>query len=273
MGSLSIEFTAQCNYRCPWCIKAEDLRTGGGPLPPKEFERIMLFAKAHNTDKFVFCGGEPLCHPNELLCAIRQIRETFPKAEIIVTTNGTGITAEIAERFNEERVGVTLSIEAEGYKGLKMLVENAAEPEKVITNINGIASLDIRSVRPDMNDFAAGSVLLRAVFPKAQIVVTPDRTRLGEYTLDDVSSMRRELDRLTVLAPDAREWFVLIGTGTGKCKGDVYRYDVGKKTIIHSCPYALHPDSGCFDFASHMKPDVYEAYRNAVLETLYGGEK
>ena len=268
MKCLSIEFTYDCNYHCPWCIKSDDLNTKHGALSPIEFEKIMHYIISEDIESVCFCGAEPLYHPDFLLNAISEIRKTIPRIRITIATNGTGITKNITDYFNTENINVFLSVEANGYKGLEMLVENAVEPYQVIENMRNLKHLEIRSVRPEMTNFAVNSLLLHNIFPLAQIQVTPDRNKLALYTLSDIKLLNNELEYLYSLDNTINNWFDLISSYRRKCNNDIYRYDLKTGNFLHTCPLNKHTNIGCYLFSNQMKQEVFDAYCLTVAKIL-----
>ena len=272
MKSLSIEFTSDCNYRCPWCINAEILKGNSGPIPPSEFERIIEHIRSNSYDAFCFCGGEPLCWPNELREAMAIIRELRPTARIAIATNGTGVTKEISDFFIAHNISVLLSVEAKGYKDLSMLVRNAVEPGFVFENLRQIPELHIRSVLGDLGGFAFDTCLLHNIFPTAQIEITPDRRKLSTYTLSDIDTFSEELRLLNEIAPPSGAWLSVLGAYRNKCDADVMRYEIATKCFVRSCPIEQHDEDGCCYFKHHMKPNVFKAYEEAVSKFTGGDE-
>ncbi|MEB3844499.1 MAG: GTP 3',8-cyclase MoaA [Desulfurococcales archaeon] len=94
LNNLRIAVTAECNYRCIFChIEGEPLE---GPVKPGvlsaqitsgEYALIAEAAWRVGVDKFKLTGGEPLLRA-DIVDIIRSIRESAPKAEISMTTNG-----------------------------------------------------------------------------------------------------------------------------------------------------------------------------------------
>lgn len=253
-------------------MNAAMLGKNGGPIAPNEFERIIEHISSNSYDGFCFCGGEPLCWPNELREAMAIIRGLCPKARISIATNGTGVTKEMSNFFLAYDISVLLSVEAKGYKDLSMLVRNAVEPGCVFDNLRKIPELHIRSVLGGLGGCAFDICLLHNVFPTAQIEITPDRRKLSAYTLGDIEAFSKELRLLNKIAPLAGAWLSVLGAYGNKCNADVVRYEIATKRFVHSCPIEQHDESGCCYFKRHMEPNVFKAYKEAVLKFMGGDE-
>jgi len=101
-----LSITNRCNLRCVGCW----VDTQGPPqdLPLESMERIVRECKAQGSHFFGLLGGEPLLHPD-----LFTLIERHPDCYFQVFTNGTLLTAEIAQRL--QRLGnVTPLVSIEG---------------------------------------------------------------------------------------------------------------------------------------------------------------
>lgn len=119
--SLTINVSQVCNLACTYCAAGGD-GTYGSKVKTPELDKVreqlaMLLAKVPAGDLFVitFLGGEPLLHPEILRAIVRDAKMLVAGREIQlrfdIVTNGTLVTAEIAEFLASIRANVTVSID------------------------------------------------------------------------------------------------------------------------------------------------------------------
>lgn len=113
--------TTRCNLRCKYChIMNESVKCNQKDMSVKIAKRgIDLFVKycsLNNENKeIMFYGGEPLLNEPLIRWAVTHIREKEPafngKVNIIIFTNGTNISSEMANFLAENRVYIVVSID------------------------------------------------------------------------------------------------------------------------------------------------------------------
>jgi uncharacterized protein len=117
--------TLACNFACRYCYIEGNLRKKSNKKMSKEMAKrgIDLFIKNINRTEerrkqIIFYGGEPLLHYDLVKFAIEYIRQqeilcAFGKkgVNIILLTNGSLMTNEIAEFLKNFKVGVGLSVD------------------------------------------------------------------------------------------------------------------------------------------------------------------
>ncbi|HOF90116.1 MAG TPA: radical SAM protein, partial [Armatimonadota bacterium] len=88
----------RCNLRCVHCYAHSRDLEYTGELTHEEGRRLLDDLAAFGAPVMLFSGGEPLMRP-DILALIRHARERGMRA--VISTNGTLITAELAEKLKE----------------------------------------------------------------------------------------------------------------------------------------------------------------------------
>ncbi len=109
---LDIEITSHCNQRCRYCFVRE-LRKGRH-MDPETIRSILFEGSGAGFDTVHLTGGEPLVHPGfeEIIESIAD----FSYSRIIINTNGTLLTEDIARKLAGIRVPVALTISLDGFE-------------------------------------------------------------------------------------------------------------------------------------------------------------
>lgn len=119
--SMEIEFSLNCNFRCPYCYVPHDSQLKN-ELTVAEIKSAVLQAKDAGARKIIVLGGEPTLYPHTLEL-IRFIREQDLVVEMF--TNGSGVTEAFAESLAGMRVRVVLKMNAFDPAVQKQLSGNA----------------------------------------------------------------------------------------------------------------------------------------------------
>ncbi len=104
--SVEIEFSLRCNFKCPYCY-TESEGDFEDELSVTEIKDTVVQAKELGAKKIIILGGEPMIYPYTMEI-IQYISEL--NLEIEMFTNGSRITAEIAEELFRHRVRVVLKM-------------------------------------------------------------------------------------------------------------------------------------------------------------------
>lgn len=267
MRILSIQITAECDLRCPWCIENDCLRETSGVITKQAFERLMLHIKAVPYDTYSFQGGEALLYTNETFQLMDAIKKEQPNTHLHLNTNATHLTEETTIKLKDRDTSVTVSLEAEGYKGIKHLISNALEPEKVIANINAVNHLMIRSVITDTNNFANNLLTLHALFPRATIDGVLDLNKLHTLTDTDINNIKKEYAYMKSRTKTT-DWLSFCRTFNGRCSLEFHKYLFLTGEIKDSCPLCKKEKDGCTEYIEGMGRSLYEKYRQAVKEAV-----
>lgn len=100
--------TRTCNLKCAHCYTDSEAKKYGGELTTQECKAVLDDLADFNVPAVLFSGGEPLVREDlfELAEYARQ-----KKLHVVISTNGTLITPEIAKRFVEVKfayIGISL---------------------------------------------------------------------------------------------------------------------------------------------------------------------
>jgi radical SAM protein with 4Fe4S-binding SPASM domain len=104
--SMEIEFNSVCNFRCVYCYAFENGRKRN-ELSKEQFKDVITQARELGARKIIVLGGEPMLYPH-ILEMIRFIREHDMDIELF--TNGTGISADMAQTLYALKVRVVLKM-------------------------------------------------------------------------------------------------------------------------------------------------------------------
>lgn len=196
IGLMYLLVTDACNARCKYCFIEN-------PLPKEHHFSMMseetakkgidfyfkhLSKNPHLSKSVFFYGGEPLMNKKVVEKAIEYINETKENQEIkmSIVTNGTLIDKEIARKFKEGNVSVSVSIDG---------------PESVMNSVRPLANGD-----PDtFSKVVRGWNILKEEGISPSISLT-----LSRY---NVPSLKENVQYLTeILSPSAFGFNFLIGT-------------------------------------------------------------
>lgn len=99
---VELELTEQCNLVCQFCYNSQK------PVVSTIVYKVLDKLYHEGVLEIILTGGEPMLHP-EFLAILNKCSELFPK--VMVQTNGTYITKEIAECLEKANVfGVNISL-------------------------------------------------------------------------------------------------------------------------------------------------------------------
>jgi uncharacterized protein len=121
VGSLVLNVANKCNLHCTYCYEPEAAKYGPAPVQmDSDTARAsvdFLFQKsgANKEVNLIFFGGEALLNfklMREIVAyAKTKSQETGKVVDFSLTTNGTLLTDEITDFFQEHRFGITVSID------------------------------------------------------------------------------------------------------------------------------------------------------------------
>jgi uncharacterized protein len=121
VGSLVLNVANKCNLHCTYCYEPEAAKYGPSPVQmDEETARTsvdFLFQKAGGNQEvnLIFFGGEALLNFKLMRVAVAYAKqkgqETGKRVDFSLTTNGTLLTDEIIDFFQEHRFGLTVSID------------------------------------------------------------------------------------------------------------------------------------------------------------------
>ncbi|MBQ4570363.1 MAG: radical SAM protein [Bacilli bacterium] len=110
-----IDFSTCCNLGCYYCLR--DFISRGSVIKENELFAILDYIKNYvksNGNRPITIqpwGGEPFLAYKEILKMDDFFKENNIKAEIVIQTNGTLITQEIAKELHDRKISVAVSID------------------------------------------------------------------------------------------------------------------------------------------------------------------
>ncbi len=117
---LYLLLTGRCNFDCKYCYLQIDKMLKKKDMTIDVFDKALkVFDKNRDSNyipRIVLYGGEPLLNLQMVYYIIERSRTYFgDKAEIIINTNSSLITNEVAEFFKTNKVLVSVSIDGPAY--------------------------------------------------------------------------------------------------------------------------------------------------------------
>lgn len=106
LGGCYLEITSSCNLRCLHCYNESGVLQDQIDMPT--FMSIINDLPDHPDTSITISGGEPTSHPE-----FWDFMEALQKKQfgmVLVITNGTYITREVAEKFASYKVAIQLSV-------------------------------------------------------------------------------------------------------------------------------------------------------------------
>ena len=184
-GVLRLSLTARCNLACPYCLP--DDRDPPGLLSTAERVALVTAAVGLGVHSLRLTGGEPLLHPQleELIAALRPLREAGGLREIALTSNGSLLSAERARALRAAGLDrITLSLDgADGASVARM------------------AGLGVSAAAPGQGDALLARVLAAIEHARA----AGFNPAAGQLKLNSVIARGHNDDQLLPLAALARE--------------------------------------------------------------------
>lgn len=142
-----IEFTQQCNLRCPYCYQSTWGRKN--EISMETLECIFVYVQNclkknnYNTLRLSLFGGEPLLQKEKVFYIYRKINALCKlhnvQLKTVLTTNGLLLTKDIVQEFEELSLSITLSNKAD--HDAKRHIANESSYDRVLTNIKNIADI------------------------------------------------------------------------------------------------------------------------------------
>lgn len=108
---LRVSVTDSCNFRCRYCMPADDAALLPDPLPPAQLVRLIGLFQRLGVRKVRLTGGEPLLRP-ELPQIVRLIRELPGIEDLALSTNGMYLPVLAAELRQAGLQRLTVSLDS-----------------------------------------------------------------------------------------------------------------------------------------------------------------
>ena len=109
---LTLELTAKCNFRCPYCycVWHEFPALGRPEIDVDGWLRILDKCAADGVKDILFTGGEALLR-KDLFEIVDTARARLPDATFSLFTNASRLTAPLIDSFKERRVSLATSLQ------------------------------------------------------------------------------------------------------------------------------------------------------------------
>lgn len=204
LSNLTFVVTDQCNFRCTYCPQDKQ----NNYISTETIDKALDFFYPYlRTDKKVyigFYGGEPLLACDKIKHTIRRVDELNEKLNasekkhisFSLTTNGTLLTDEKLELFNEHTCSLTLSFDglAQDAGRQKGSLQKVLPVMKKLRGYPGIDA-EINSVftpatLPIFNDS------MRFLVENGAPDITFNFSAIEEWKPSDIASMKSQLDEL-----------------------------------------------------------------------------
>lgn len=119
LRALKIQMGLKCNLNCSYCQQRPARESAANDKLP-DWKPLVeslktLGVKMKKGGKVEFWGGEPLVYFKTLQGLVPALRELYPDTAFSILTNGTLLNPRIARWLAENRVGVIVSHDAQGY--------------------------------------------------------------------------------------------------------------------------------------------------------------
>lgn len=116
-SKLKIQLGLSCNYNCSYCLQRAEIHKAS----TSSTNDAKIFLKTLDTwmtgvpDRIEFWGGEPFLYWHKLKILIPELRQRFPKVDMLIITNGTLLTNEIIDKICEWDIGIGISHDGPGH--------------------------------------------------------------------------------------------------------------------------------------------------------------
>jgi mycofactocin biosynthetic radical S-adenosylmethionine protein MftC len=251
--NISINITRRCNLRCPICYNGEPASGGAAEIGAQEINDFIEQSRPllGKRPSLTILGGEPLLRKDELLkISARAISLGF---STLVSTNGTQVTDDFADRARETGLQVQVSIDgptaeisdrtrgngsfAASVRGAETLAEHG-----VYTILSMVCHRDNLTHIEAFYDFArridakeARFIPLKAIRGGKDADVTPVDTR--DLLNHAFEMFKRRSDLLDLAGRDA---FTIVGN---TCRYSSWRRSCGTgcKTLLLDSDGSIYP--------------------------------
>ncbi|MCP4153486.1 MAG: radical SAM protein [bacterium] len=202
LSNLTFILTADCNYKCSYCIQKKEKKTIAIDTIETAVEFFYPFFNSRENNHIAFYGGEPLLTIQQLKHAVLLLEEKNrqePKPiEFSVTTNGSLLTGDMLDFFNSHNFRLVLSFDglAQDVGRKKSTLEQMVGLIKRIQGYPGI-HLEINSVfSPRTVHMLSAS--LRYMIEPGGPGITFNISSMQPWQPENLDILQQELEHLRV---------------------------------------------------------------------------
>jgi radical SAM protein with 4Fe4S-binding SPASM domain len=194
INSLQLLVTTDCNLNCSYCYIKKQKKTMDLGVAKAAID---LLSKSENNQLVVF-GGEPLLVPD---LAAEVVKYAVKKNinEIILTTNGTIYSKELAEVLKKNKVGVQISVDSyqesqrhrrfkSGESSYGVVIKNL----KKYINAGIKVSISITVDPENVNNLSSNFLNLSTTFKDIRLILAT----CVEWTDESVQELNIQLDKI-----------------------------------------------------------------------------
>jgi len=255
--NLTFIVTDDCNYNCSYCLQKKEKKTITHETIRAAVDFFYPFLNSKHKVYIGFYGGEPLLAFDKIQYAVRLLLEKNKKEnknlEFTMTTNGSLLTREMLEFFNEHHFALQLSFDglAQDKGRKKGSLAHMLRVMKQIRAYPGIA-FEINSV---FSPQTAGDFYdsLRFIIEQGGPDITFSLSAGEKWRPADLETLKKEMARLT-------DYLALYYKKTGCILVKNFRPSVSKPGISRCGAgvdhMAVTPEGklwGCFLFHDYFK--------------------
>lgn len=277
MANLTVLVTNKCNLHCDFCSNADIMEDDS--KVSKELDILLeqyLYQSPIKYDRFQISGGEPTIDKTQLENILSAILSYNESADIQIYTNGSYLSLEMVETFNQfPNIRTNISIDGvlTRERGLfKLLDKDFRMGYENLLYINMLNNKTIRAVvnRDMFNDFgyALELAMLYNQF-KCPVIIDFDyrSEHLNKIDLNDVYNIGEFIYRLSVLGVYGNNKVTFNKFFTQPCSadcGDIFKWD---GSIISGCH--MYSESGCNSLRNKLKPGMYDLLSQFILYNTF----
>ena len=266
---MTLELTAACNFRCPYCycVWHEYPALAKGELSTDGWRAILDQCAADGVDDVLFTGGEALLR-RDLFKIIDHARRVLPRAELSLFTNASRLTEPLIRKFKRRRVRLATSLQGlatygamtgtrRRYRRLLRVLVRAAELKWPM----GVSITVTRANLAEAADMFAAAALSGAKTIQMGPVMVGGRARgrsdlmISHAAWEDVKTAIRAL-------PDARVPYTFCDEFVCTCRDDLPRTLVetwgekGRKACPAGKAFGVIGPNGAYRTCLHTLPSL-----------------
>ncbi|MDQ1350202.1 MAG: Radical protein [Acidobacteriota bacterium] len=270
---LTFIVTDDCNYNCSYCFQKKEKKTISHETIRAAVDFFYPFLDSKHRIQIGFYGGEPLLAFDKIKYAVLLLLEKNKKGnkdiEFTLTTNGSLLTDEMIEFFNEHLFALQLSFDglAQENGRKKGTIEQTLQVMKQIQSYPNIA-FEINSVfsPQTVGDFSDS---LRFIIEHGGPDITYNLSSGEKWRPTDLETLKKEMERLA-------DYLALYYKKTGRIPVKNFRLSNSKPGISRCGAgidhMAVTPEGnlwGCFLFHDYFKTRKDDPqYRDYFFGTL-----